>query len=72
MKNAPESANSLMVFGHNPCITEFSNYLSDKYLDNIPTCGIVEIELRIESWNEIDEDCGTFINFEYPKKYIRQ
>ena len=70
LKSADENANSLMMFGHNPGITEFSNYLSDKYLDNIPTCGIVEIDLRIETWNEIDEDCGTFVNFEFPKKYF--
>ena len=72
IKKTDNKINSLMVFGHNPGLTEFSNYLTDKYLDNIPTCGIVEIDLRIDSWKEIDEDSGTFINFEYPKKYIKQ
>jgi phosphohistidine phosphatase len=72
IKKTDKKNNSLMVFGHNPGLTEFSNYLTDKYLDNIPTCGIVEIDLRIDDWIEIDEDSGTFINFEYPKKYIKQ
>lgn len=72
IKKTDKKINSLMIFGHNPGLTEFSNYLTAKYLDNIPTCGIVEIDLRIEDWKEIDEDSGTLVSFEYPKKYFKK
>jgi phosphohistidine phosphatase len=62
--------NSLMLFGHNPALTQTSNYLSDKHLDNIPTCGIVCIEFKTETWKEIKPDNGKFVFFEYPKKYF--
>jgi phosphohistidine phosphatase len=72
LKSTDNKSNSIMVFGHNPALTDLSNYLSNQYIENIPTCGIVEIDLRVDNWNEIDEDCGTFINFNYPKKYFKK
>ena len=60
---------SLMLFGHNPSFTVLSNLLSDKYIDNIPTCGASVIELNVNSWKDVESDCGKLIAFEYPKKY---
>lgn len=60
---------SLMLFGHNPSLTVLSNLLTNKYIDNLPTCAAAVIELNIDSWKEIESDCGKLIAFEYPKKY---
>lgn len=60
---------SLMLFGHNPSFTVLSNLLSDKYIDNIPTCGATVIQLNVKSWKEVESDCGSLIAFEYPKKH---
>lgn len=60
---------SAMLVGHNPGMTILANLLSDKYIDNLPTCAIVVAELNVESWKEVESDCGKLISFEYPKKY---
>ncbi len=59
-----------MFFGHNPGFTVLANLLTDKYIDNMPTCAVAEIELNVESWKEVESDCGKLIAFEYPKKYL--
>ncbi|MGL5889538.1 MAG: SixA phosphatase family protein, partial [Bacteroidia bacterium] len=40
----------VMLFGHNPVITELCNKLSGSSIDNIPTCGIVRLELPATDW----------------------
>ena len=60
----------IMLFAHNPGITELSNHLTDHRIDNIPTCGIVSLKLSAESWEDLGPDSCEFIFFEYPKKYF--
>ena len=50
--------NSLMLFGHNPGLTDFANYLSPGLTHNVPTAGAVCVE--------IDSDDGLL--YDYPKK----
>jgi phosphohistidine phosphatase len=71
IQELPEEADSVMFFGHNPGLTTLNNVLSDKRIDNLPTCGIVAIDLDISKWNEIDFGCGKEEFFEYPKKYFK-
>jgi phosphohistidine phosphatase len=65
-----DKISSAMLFGHNPGMTYLANMLANVRIDNIPTCGVVCIELDIPSWNKISEDCGKLIFFEYPKNII--
>lgn len=58
----------VMIFGHNPGITEFANELLNAHIDNIPTCGVVEATLNIDFWKEISFGCGKMESFDYPKK----
>jgi phosphohistidine phosphatase len=62
---------SLMVFSHNPGLTDFSNFISDKQIDNIPTAAVVSLILKTEHWNGIDKKTCTLEFFEYPKKYFK-
>jgi phosphohistidine phosphatase len=64
--------NSVMLVGHNPSMTYIANTLSNRRIDNIPTCGIVCFELNITAWKEISENCGKLIFFEYPKNLIQR
>ncbi len=59
----------IFLVGHNPGFTYLSNYLTDDYIDNIVTCGIVKIELEINSWNELIKGIGRKIFYIYPKMY---
>ncbi|VAX26342.1 Phosphoglycerate/bisphosphoglycerate mutase [hydrothermal vent metagenome] len=60
---------SAMMFGHNPGFTVLANILADKYIDNMPTCAVAVIELNVDSWKNVESDCGKLIAFEYPKKH---
>lgn len=62
---------SLMLAGHNPAITTVAERLSGASIDNIVTCGIVQIDFQLDSWAEIDPDKGQFIFFEFPRKYLK-
>ena len=63
-----EKYNSVMIFGHNPGLTVLNNNLSNKFIDNIPTCGVVALKFKTK-WNEIKLNSAGFIFFEYPKKH---
>ena len=70
LRSISDEFNFVMIFGHNPGITVFSNSVSDKYIDNIPTAAYALMEFDVDSWNEIKEDSARIISFEYPKKYF--
>ena len=59
--------NDVMLFGHNPGITELANQLGDRNIDNVPTCGMVGIELDAKEWTEIVAADGKTVFFDYPK-----
>lgn len=68
LKNIPDDPGSIMLFGHNPDITEFANLLSGINIYNIPTCGIVSIHFQTDDWQQVDYKKGELIFFDYPKK----
>lgn len=53
IKSVDSNANRLMVFGHNHAITAFVNSYGNKYIDNVPTCGVVIIEFNIDDWRDL-------------------
>lgn len=59
---------SLMIFGHNPGLTDFANRVFGDTIDNIPTCGIVGGELNIKTWSDTHWNCGEREFFDSPKK----
>ncbi len=63
-----ESCGSAMLVGHNPAITDFANGMANCSIDNIPTCGLVELSLPIDYWADIDIGVATLKDFDYPKK----
>jgi phosphohistidine phosphatase len=68
--NLDKKLSSVMIFGHNPALTMFNNYLSDIYIDNIPTAGISAIQFDTD-WNNIETGMGKSIFFIYPKLYLK-
>jgi len=66
----PNNKDEVAIIGHNPSTTQLSNYLTDDYIGNMPTCSIVKIELEIDNWNEIVDGIGIQRFFIYPKAFI--
>ena len=65
----PKEAQSVLLVGHNPALTSLINQISNVNLDNLPTAGIIGIELPTDDWKSIQPKAGKFLFFEYPKKY---
>jgi phosphohistidine phosphatase len=68
IKNISDKHNVVLIFGHNPGLTEFVNRLTDTFIDNIPTCGIAACSLEITSWKDADWKKANVDFFDYPKK----
>ena len=63
-------ARHLMVFGHNPGMTEFANRLSaGDQIDNLPTCGVFTAEFDVQDWSGLDWGGGQEAEFDYPKNH---
>ena len=58
----------VMLVGHNPGLTDLVNALSPTGIDNVPTCGIVELTYDTESWALIGRIDPVAVDFDYPKK----
>ncbi|GJM13439.1 MAG: phosphohistidine phosphatase SixA [Pseudohongiella sp.] len=65
-----DECESAMLVGHNPAITDFVNGMAGANIDNIPTCGLVQLSLPIDSWSEIKLSNAELVEFDYPKKEI--
>ncbi|MEY3668397.1 MAG: hypothetical protein RL572_1937 [Pseudomonadota bacterium] len=63
-----EAASSAMLVAHNPALTDLANDLAHAGIDNIPTCGLVTLELPIEHWAELLPGIGRLHRFEYPNQ----
>ena len=63
---------AVALFGHNPTFTMVANiFYRNEYLDNLPTCGIVEIEAPgITTWDTFTPDTAQVVSVHYPKQYF--
>ena len=66
--NVDSSINSILLIGHNPGLTEFINFSTDKNLFNLPTTGTVVIDYPIEKWTEIEYISGKVKLMKFPKQ----
>ncbi len=59
----------VVIVGHNPVLTELCNRLTGCYLDNIPTCGYVQLGCDIESWSELSDNSSELLALLKPKMF---
>jgi phosphohistidine phosphatase len=49
----PNTIDSLMIFGHNPTITQLANLFLHPGIDNMPTSAVVCLTFPTDKWEEI-------------------
>jgi phosphohistidine phosphatase len=59
--------NHLMLVGHNPGFTDFANYLVPGLTNNIPTAGVVSVELDTDDWSLYDKPGVDLLLYDFPK-----
>jgi phosphohistidine phosphatase len=68
LKTIDNKNNIAFLVGHNPSLNMLAEELCG-FEKNIVTCGVVEIELDIDVWDDLSYTNSKFVSFEYPKKY---
>lgn len=66
-----DAVETLFLVGHNYGLTDLADSLTGADIDNVPTAGIVGIEIG-DSWKEIRPGKAKLQFFDYPKKFVRQ
>ena len=67
---ADDAYDSAALFAHNPGMTYLANNFTDRYIDNVPTCGICKVVFDVAHFSEITEHNGRLEAFYYPKMFI--
>jgi phosphohistidine phosphatase len=60
----------VLLIGHNPAMTDVANFFSKKFIDNVPTCGIIKIEAAIENWTDFLPENAAVTGIFFPGMYL--
>jgi len=53
-----DEINTVFVFGHNPSVYYYMNYLMRDFTQDVPTCSTVGIDFEIDSWSDLEARSG--------------
>lgn len=59
IRELDDRAETVVLFGHNPGLTDLVNYLCGPVLYHLPTSGVASLQLQINHWKDVDEKCGS-------------
>jgi phosphohistidine phosphatase len=71
IKKTDDNIKSIMIFGHNPGLTNVQNFICKKHIDNIPTSAVVSLGLNVDHWNQIKQNSCELEFFGFPQKYLK-
>jgi phosphohistidine phosphatase len=61
--------NNLLIVGHNPGFTEFANFLVPGLTHNLPTAGVVSVEIEQDDWSLYESPAAKLMLHDWPKKH---
>ncbi len=61
-----DKTNSVILIGHNPTMTYMANEISNEFIDNVPTAGVI-IGTYVGDWTDISFDKIEFLKMMTPK-----
>jgi len=67
VKALDDGFNSAIIFSHDHGISDFVNKFGDKYIDHVPTCGLIAISFKTDHWKDIKN--GKTLFKEFPKHH---
>ncbi|MBU0495276.1 MAG: histidine phosphatase family protein [Chloroflexi bacterium] len=68
IRSQDDDLDCVLYCGHNPGLTELVDTLSFLHLDNVPTCGIIELCFDVSAWIDVERARLTQADFDYPKR----
>lgn len=63
----PQDHAHVLLFGHNPVITDTANLLAGTTIDEIPTAGIIGISFEEHTWKKAAASGGKLSFYDFPK-----
>ncbi len=67
IRKADESVATLLLFGHNPGLTQLANHLGPREIPNLPTCGVLHLRFDADIWAVVGFARGEEVLFDFPK-----
>ena len=67
IRNADDSVATLMLFGHNPGLTELANHLGPRPIPSLPTCSVLHLGFDTDTWSTVGYARGDEVLFDFPK-----
>jgi phosphohistidine phosphatase len=68
LKKTSNDTNKILLFGHNPSLTEMADRLSREGCEFMSKCAIASIAFNINTWNEVKPGIGKLEYFLKPDK----
>ena len=70
--NALDNAHThVMLFGHNPDISFFVEYLTNQHVGSMSKGAVATIEFDDMSWNEVSQRTGKLLAYDSPKTLVQ-
>jgi phosphohistidine phosphatase len=68
IRDLPDTAESVLLTGHNPTITDVANYLSPSPLSGeMPTAAVISIHFQADKWADVKPTNAEFYFYDYPR-----
>ena len=68
LQRLPASHSTVLVIGHNPGFTDFANFLVPRLTNNLPTAGVVSVEIDQDDWGLYERPATRLLVHDWPKK----
>ena len=68
VNSAPDDCIHLMLFGHNPDVSYFAEYLTNTDIESMSKGSVVKIEFEGLKWNEVAAQTGKYVSYHTPKQ----
>ena len=68
IKRIDNRFHTVLLFAHNPIISDTADQLCKALPMEMPTCAVAGIQFNIDSWADLKTGSGELILFDYPKK----
>ncbi|TAJ50874.1 MAG: hypothetical protein EPN60_10710 [Nevskiaceae bacterium] len=63
----PDRSAQVLLFGHNPGLSELAHTLANCPFDEMPTCAVVQLQLDLGNWAKVGPGCGRLLHYWFPK-----
>ncbi|MCY3712033.1 MAG: histidine phosphatase family protein [Gemmatimonadetes bacterium] len=68
IRSVDDSVDSLMLFGHNPGLTDLANHIGPREIFNMPTCVVLHLRFQADTWSAVGDVPGEEVRYDYPKR----